>query len=451
MAETAQKRPYKVFIAYDTLTGLDLAAHVREALWQAGVPAFVAKSDLEPGEPWDRARWQALEESLYFVVVLTINVPKSKQVKKEIRRAEKGHKRVLPCCADGDHRERYKPLFKGDELQYIDFESKEDLARKLVGTITDEEDQRARMPYVDGAAPAAVARRILRPAAGVPELQEKLKRGKTRDAEAQARVWVKGGGDLARQGYSLLARALLVRGDRYYHRGNYAGARKLYEQAVNSARKSGETDLLTTCWYELGAATGTMGNYDQAVKLFGWVIARQPHNGAAYYNRGVAYDHLGQYQEAIADYTRAIEHDPKLAAAYNNRGWAYGNLGQYEEAIADYTKAIDLAPEDRDAYNNRGVAYHELKQYKEAIADYTRAIELDPKYAFAYNNRGVAYRGLKQHQQAIADYTEAIQLDPKYAAAYNNRGIAYQNLGKKKEAQVDFARAEELRKRQGGG
>jgi tetratricopeptide (TPR) repeat protein len=75
---------------------------------------------------------------------------------------------------------------------------------------------------------------------------------------------------------------------------------------------------------------------------------------------------------------------------------------------------------------NRGQAYFDAKNYDLAVAEYNQAIALDPKNATAYFLRGQAYGNKNDDDRAIADYSQAIALDPKYAEAYVFRGIIYE-------------------------
>ncbi|MFY9989669.1 MAG: tetratricopeptide repeat protein [Rhodoplanes sp.] len=102
---------------------------------------------------------------------------------------------------------------------------------------------------------------------------------------------------------------------------------------------------------------------------------------------------------------------------------------QKDEAIAACSRAItsgSISPNDlARAYFNRGRAYYQKQDYSLAIADYGEVIKLDPKNAWAFIFRGNAYKAKQDYDLAIADYSEALKLDPKNAGTFYARGNAY--------------------------
>lgn len=167
------------------------------------------------------------------------------------------------------------------------------------------------------------------------------------------------------------------------------------------------------------------GDYSGAAKLYDEAIDLNPDNALAYYRRGTAYEISGQYENAILDLNRAIELNPDDDAAYINRGNAYSSLGQYDRAIADYTETIRRNPNSSWSYNNRGNAYSNLGQHEQAIADYTKAIELNPNFTDAYYNRALAYARIGNLSTAIDDAVKALQLNPNYTYARQLLEICY--------------------------
>lgn len=103
------------------------------------------------------------------------------------------------------------------------------------------------------------------------------------------------------------------------------------------------------------------GDYSGAIKLYTEVIELNPNHSNTYNNRGIAYRHSSDYQQAIRDFDKAIELNPNNTLAYNNRGIAYKNLKQYERAITDFQKYIELKPNDAaKAYKMLGECYTAL-------------------------------------------------------------------------------------------
>jgi|GEM_PF-5533995 len=80
----------KIFIGYETKTGLDLALHLKEALEKIEdlkLSAFVTAENIKIGEIEREKREEAIKNSKYFVVIVTILAPHSVELKKEIKLA----------------------------------------------------------------------------------------------------------------------------------------------------------------------------------------------------------------------------------------------------------------------------------------------------------------------------------------------------------------------------
>jgi len=179
-----------------------------------------------------------------------------------------------------------------------------------------------------------------------------------------------------------------------------------------------------------GQGNGTAA-YQEAIRL-------EPDDAEAHYNLGAAYGGLGRYQEAITAYQEAIRLKPDFAEAHSNLGLAYGNLGRYQEAIAAYQEAVRLKPDYALAHSNLGRAYSHLGRYEEAIPAYQEAIRLKPDLAEAHCGVGFGYANLGRYQEAIVAYQEAIRLKPDYALAHSNLGLVYLFLGDRSEALEEY-------------
>ena len=128
----------KVFICYETTTGLDYAKHLKEALEKTDRSAFVADEDIKKGEAGQEVIDEAIGACKYFVVIVTFPALDSKEVKREIELADslprlKGN--IIPCKEKSVYRSWLSKSPIISELQQIDFENKEELARKVISEI----------------------------------------------------------------------------------------------------------------------------------------------------------------------------------------------------------------------------------------------------------------------------------------------------------------------------
>lgn len=193
-----------------------------------------------------------------------------------------------------------------------------------------------------------------------------------------------------------------------------------------------------------GNAYAGKGLYDQALADYDKVLELNPWLAEAYTNRGTAYHHKGQYDRAISDFNEALKLNPRFAGAYNNRGETYRTKGDYDQALADFNTALQIHSGYADAYLNRGIAYANKGQYDEAISDFNQTLAINPSAALAYNGRGAAYRHKGDYAQAISDFNKAVAINPRLDAAFNNRGAAYYDQRQYEHAIADYTKALEI-------
>jgi hypothetical protein len=133
------KRSKSIFICYETLTGLDYAKHLKKALKKIGRSAFVA------------------DEDIYFLVIVTFAALESEEVKREINLVQKFNKNlkqkkiIIPCKEKEVYRSWLSKLPVISELQQIEFENKEDLARKVISEILKRETVKVTIESVPSA------------------------------------------------------------------------------------------------------------------------------------------------------------------------------------------------------------------------------------------------------------------------------------------------------------
>lgn len=134
--------PKEVFICYETLSGLDYAIQVKEALKKVNITSFIAAEDIEEGGKGQEVIYDVIKSCKYFIAIMTGLALVSKEVIEEIRFAGslpslQGN--IIPCKEKGTTRECLSQILESD-LQQIDFGSKEELTRKVFNAIVKQED-----------------------------------------------------------------------------------------------------------------------------------------------------------------------------------------------------------------------------------------------------------------------------------------------------------------------
>ena len=138
--ETSDKasRPFDVFLCYKKSSGKDYADHLKTGLEELGLHTFQDCKDIpqtvDTEEGWACDRDKALEESKFFVLIMTPGFDLSREVSNEIRMARKQINKTFVYFR---HRSMGRNIVVnlGDEvldigkLEQVSFETKEELLR----------------------------------------------------------------------------------------------------------------------------------------------------------------------------------------------------------------------------------------------------------------------------------------------------------------------------------
>jgi len=131
-------RPFEVFLCYKKSSGKDYADHLKTGLEELGLHTFEDCKDIpqtvDTEEGWACSRDKALEESKYFVLIMTPGFDLSREVGNEIRMARKHTNKTFVYFR---HRSMGRNIVVnlGDEvfdigkLEQVSFETKEELLR----------------------------------------------------------------------------------------------------------------------------------------------------------------------------------------------------------------------------------------------------------------------------------------------------------------------------------
>ena len=131
-------RPFDVFLCYKKSSGKDYADHLKTGLEELGLHTFEDCKDIpqtvDTEEGWACSRDKALEESKYFVLIMTPGFDLSREVTNEIRMARKQTNKTFVYFR---HRNMGRnivvnlgdELFDIGKLEQVSFETKEELLR----------------------------------------------------------------------------------------------------------------------------------------------------------------------------------------------------------------------------------------------------------------------------------------------------------------------------------
>ena len=231
----------------------------------------------------------------------------------------------------------------------------------------------------------------------------------------------------------------LARGNVKYSLGDYKGASRDYQRAIDSDPQ------LADAYINRGAALRKSGRLGEAIASYNKVIAMRPGDASAYRNRGIAREAQGDVQGAVADWRTAsrlgdtevlqwiaaatqpptmaktvgsvlaqvapavptVGKSNKLLLAEANGLLAKGSPGQARDL---YIKILQKDASDRKALFNLAVAFRKSGQYKEALLAYDKYLAVVPDDAQAYRNRGIVKEMQRNLKGACADWSKAYDL-----------------------------------------
>jgi tetratricopeptide (TPR) repeat protein len=189
------------------------------------------------------------------------------------------------------------------------------------------------------------------------------------------------------------------------------------------------------------------GRLQDASRLYGEVLRRNPQNADALHLLGLVYLESGQPEAAAGLVSRAIQQRPDVPLFYNTLGNAFRGLRRFEPALLSFRKAISLEPDFAEALANFGSALEESGRPAEAVPCLRRAVELRPECAEIHGNLGNALRSSGAPREARAAYEAALRLRPDYAEGWMNLGNLFFDRGKHRKAEEHYRKALSLNPR----
>jgi tetratricopeptide (TPR) repeat protein len=164
----------------------------------------------------------------------------------------------------------------------------------------------------------------------------------------------------------------------------FDGARYNYAIVLNRQRKAvealGEVEKLllreprNSGYRNLKAVVlGGIGEYEQAIEIYGQVLANHPRQHAIWMSYGHALGTAGREQDSVAAYRRCIDLAPQCGEAY----WSLANLKTFSfsdaelQAMQAQLARTDLSREDRLHFHfATGKAYEDQRDYATAFDHY---------------------------------------------------------------------------------
>jgi tetratricopeptide (TPR) repeat protein len=169
-----------------------------------------------------------------------------------------------------------------------------------------------------------------------------------------------------------------------------------------------------------------------------------PHQAAFQVSLGNAYQKFGRLDESIATYRAALEVDPANLGAHINQGYALYDLGRFDEAAACLRQALEQAPDSLEALNGLGITCIALKNLDEAEQYLGQAIAIDDSHLELHNNLGTVLRQQGRLGEALSRYQKVLEIDPNNAGVHGNIGLTLMEQGALDDARLCYEQAATL-------
>jgi hypothetical protein len=142
---TISQKPFDVFLCYKKSSAKDFADHLKSGLEELGLHTFLDTKDIPQivhgEEAWARFRDNALEESKFFILIMTPGFNLSSEVVKEIDMARKQTNKTFIFFRHRNMGRKIVVNFTNEDcldigrLEQVSFESKEELLRHAVNIL----------------------------------------------------------------------------------------------------------------------------------------------------------------------------------------------------------------------------------------------------------------------------------------------------------------------------
>ncbi len=206
----------------------------------------------------------------------------------------------------------------------------------------------------------------------------------------------------------------------------YDKAIDFYRNAAKGFLISGDKNLASRCYNNLGVVFYTQSLYDSSLIHYNTAInlRKEIHDTSGISNgllniavvhmdKGEPVQALSVLQEAL-ELKLAIKDTLGIAHCYNNLGNLHAELKNYNYAVEYFSKALELRRLSNDlegiagALINIGTTYSDNKEYHKSLEYFQEALSIatkleDPSLmAHCYTNIGNAYKNLNDYPKAIS-------------------------------------------------
>jgi len=117
-------------------------------------------------------------------------------------------------------------------------------------------------------------------------------------------------------------------------------------------------------------------------------------------HKGIDKIRQSRFEEALEIFGRVLASNPDIPEAWNNNGVAHFSLGHLDEAIESYDRCLAQDPGNLDALRNKAFLLRNQRRLDEALQIYDIVLQKDGD-AIDYESAAVVLTGLGRLEEAL--------------------------------------------------
>ncbi len=172
-----------------------------------------------------------------------------------------------------------------------------------------------------------------------------------------------------------------------------------------------------------GIALHDRGDYQGAIKKYDKALQADKDNVLAMSEKALTLYALAKYKESSTLCKKIIElhpDDEALESVYITYGNSLDALGKSEESIAVYDQGIKAFPQQYQFYFNKGISLTTMKEYTLSLEAFEQGAMVNPKHASTQNAIARVNHDLGNTIPAIMAYARFLAIEPEGERAEGN-------------------------------
>jgi len=194
--------------------------------------------------------------------------------------------------------------------------------------------------------------------------------------------------------------------------------------------------------YENGLGLERINAFAAAIICYRRAVVLDPTLAGPNYRMGILFLSVGQVEEAVKVFAAEVEKHPADARAARELGLGLAQQNEHARAIAQLELLTRRFPGDDANWRALGYAYMRAGRPRDAETALRRAIALPPVSALEHRDLGFVLAATGRESEARAEYRRAIALDPKETGAWVNLANLDRSKGDLEPALAGFREAE---------